>query len=64
MLITVTGASGSGKSEFAEDLLLRLDGDGPGNRIYVATMEPFGGSGGTGTFGEARALRRWNAAGI
>lgn len=42
MLITVTGASGSGKSEFAEDLLLRLDGDGPGNRIYVATMEPFG----------------------
>ena len=42
MLVTVTGGSGSGKSEFAENLLLRLDGDGPPNRIYVATMEPYG----------------------
>lgn len=42
MLITVTGGSGSGKSEFAENLLLQLDGDGPSHRIYVATMEPFG----------------------
>lgn len=42
MLITVTGGSGSGKSEFAENLLLKLDGDKPGDRVYVATMEPFG----------------------
>ena len=42
MLITVTGGSGSGKSEFAENLLLKLDGDEPGDRVYVATMEPFG----------------------
>lgn len=41
MFVTVTGGSGSGKSEFAENLLLKLDGDGPSNRIYIATMEPF-----------------------
>ncbi len=42
MLVTVTGGSGSGKSEFAENLLLKLDGSEPANRIYVATMEPYG----------------------
>ena len=38
MLTVVTGGSGSGKSAFAEDLLLSY---GPGERIYIATMFPF-----------------------
>ena len=42
MFVTVTGGSGSGKSEYSENLLLKLDGNGGGNRIYIATMEPFG----------------------
>ena len=41
MFVTVTGGSGSGKSEYSEDLLLRLDGENPVNRIYIATMFPF-----------------------
>ena len=38
MLTVVTGGSGSGKSAYAEDLLLSY---GPGERIYIATMFPF-----------------------
>lgn len=37
MLILVIGGAASGKSEFAEELVKRL----PGQRIYIATMEPF-----------------------
>ena len=35
MFITVTGGSGSGKSAFAEEQILKFP---PGNRIYIATM--------------------------
>ncbi len=42
MFVTVTGGSGSGKSEYSENLLLKLDGNGFGNRVYIATMEPLG----------------------
>lgn len=38
MLALVTGGSGSGKSAWAEDLVLSL---GEGRRIYIATMYPF-----------------------
>lgn len=38
MLTVVTGGSGSGKSAYAEDLILSY---GPGERIYIATMFPF-----------------------
>ena len=38
MLTVFTGGSGSGKSAYAEDLLLSY---GPGERIYIATMFPF-----------------------
>lgn len=38
MMILVTGGSGSGKSAFAEECVLRL---GQGPRIYLATMVPF-----------------------
>ena len=38
MLTVVTGGSGSGKSAYAEDLILSY---GPGTRIYIATMFPF-----------------------
>lgn len=38
MLILVTGGSGSGKSEFAENLVLRLNKK---PRLYIATMYPF-----------------------
>ena len=39
MIVTVTGGSGSGKSEYSENLLLRLCGEG--RRFYVATMYPY-----------------------
>ena len=39
MVILVTGGSGSGKSEFAERLLTLLQKK---NRIYIATMQPYG----------------------
>ncbi|MCC8139666.1 MAG: bifunctional adenosylcobinamide kinase/adenosylcobinamide-phosphate guanylyltransferase [Lachnospiraceae bacterium] len=38
MLIVVTGGSGSGKSEYAESLVLRL---AKGPKLYIATMYPF-----------------------
>ncbi len=39
MLTMITGGSGSGKSAYAEDRILAY---GEGNRVYIATMEPFG----------------------
>ncbi len=41
MFVTVTGGSGSGKSEYSENLLLRLDGKRKGGRFYLATMFPY-----------------------
>ena len=41
MLVTVTGGSGSGKSEYSENLLLSLDGKRHGGRAYIATMYPY-----------------------
>ncbi len=38
MLTLIIGAAASGKSEYAEGLVLTR----PGKRIYLATMEPFG----------------------
>lgn len=44
MLFLITGASGSGKSEYAEQLACRLaKRDGLQRKIYVATMERRGG---------------------
>ena len=37
MFILVTGGSGSGKSEFAENIAMKLDG----KMLYVATMKPY-----------------------
>lgn len=39
MLTIVIGGAASGKSEFAEELVQTL----PGQRVYVATMEPYDG---------------------
>lgn len=39
MLTVVTGGSGSGKSEYAEQLIMSL---GSAKRYYIATMKPFG----------------------
>lgn len=41
MLILVTGGSGSGKSAYAEELLLALTKQGE-TRYYIATMQVFG----------------------
>lgn len=38
MLNLVIGAAASGKSEYAEDIVMSLSGE----KIYIATMEPFG----------------------
>ena len=38
MMIVVTGGSGSGKSAFAEGRCMELE---PGEKIYIATMEPY-----------------------
>ena len=43
MLYLITGGSGSGKSEYAEDLLCELCRDRAERLIYVATMFPYGG---------------------
>lgn len=39
MMVLVIGASGSGKSQFAEDLAVRLKGE---RRFYIAAMKPEG----------------------
>ena len=39
MLHVITGGSGSGKSAYAEGLVQKT---GPGRRIYIATMIPYG----------------------
>lgn len=38
MLMIVTGGSGSGKSAYAEEQIMKL---GEGSRIYIATMMSF-----------------------
>lgn len=45
MLVVVTGGSGSGKSVYAEKLLARLADTQEGQKIYIATMKPFGSEG-------------------
>lgn len=40
MIIMVLGDSGSGKSEYAENLIQRIAGDSP--LYYIATMKPYG----------------------
>lgn len=42
MLHIVTGGSGSGKSAYAENEILRLAGQSDHKKYYIATMEPFG----------------------
>ena len=42
MLHVVTGGSGSGKSAYAENELLRLAKQNNCKKYYIATMEPFG----------------------
>lgn len=43
MFHVITGGSGSGKSAYAEEELLRLAANCPGaEKYYIATMEPFG----------------------
>lgn len=43
MFHVITGGSGSGKSAYAEEELLRLAENSPGaEKYYIATMEPFG----------------------
>lgn len=40
MIIFITGGSGSGKSEYAENLAVNLSKQEKGNLVYIATMEP------------------------
>lgn len=40
MTILIIGGAASGKSAYAEKLLLSLSGNAP--RVYIATMEPYG----------------------
>lgn len=44
MMVTVIGESGSGKSEYAENLIMELAGGSTSNKrmYYMATMKPFG----------------------
>ena len=46
MLIMVTGVSGSGKSEYAEQISCQLAKDN--KKYYVATMYPYGEDGRSG----------------
>ena len=41
MMFLIIGGAGSGKSAFAEDLLVNLSGNKM-SRVYIATMEPYG----------------------
>lgn len=43
MIAVIVGVPGSGKSRRAEELAVRLAGDGP--RVYLATMTPYGAEG-------------------
>ena len=43
MLILITGASGSGKSEYAEKICCGLAGSA--KKYYIATMQPYGAEG-------------------
>lgn len=42
MIYLITGGSGSGKSEYAEDLLCNLCKDQTDQLVYIATMFPYG----------------------
>lgn len=42
MFLLVTGGSGSGKSEYAEQRVLSFSAEGNIQRFYIATMIPFG----------------------
>ena len=44
MMVTVIGESGSGKSEYAENLIMELAGGSTNSEkmYYIATMKPFG----------------------
>ena len=53
MLIFVSGGSGSGKSAFAEGLIVQ---SGLAERLYIATMAPFGAEG-QARIARHRALR-------
>jgi len=54
MMIYISGGSGSGKSAFAESLIVRSS---PAHRAYIATMEPFGEEG-AARIARHRALRQ------
>lgn len=42
-MVTVIGGSGSGKSEYAENLIKELQGNTKDNKLYyIATMKPYG----------------------
>ena len=42
-MVTVIGGSGSGKSEYAENLIRKLHGNTQNNKLYyIATMKPYG----------------------
>lgn len=45
MLTVITGGSGSGKSEYAEQLILKKALDKTKPLYYIATMQPFGAEG-------------------
>ncbi len=53
MLTLIIGGSASGKSEYAENHMLSLDG----KRVYLATMEPFGDEGRIARHREKRSGR-------
>ena len=41
MILLITGGSGSGKSEYAENRAVKLRNQTNGRLIYIATMEPY-----------------------
>jgi adenosylcobinamide kinase/adenosylcobinamide-phosphate guanylyltransferase len=41
MVTIIIGGSGSGKSEYAEDLIVRYGKECKGGLIYIATMQPY-----------------------